>query len=289
MRGAAVAFKGAPWLFACHRAPVADRSEVTQVTRGQSFSAGTAEVRAIVTTTNGGDAGRDQALALFRGNRLLRGLEDELLRRISGFAVTKRYGDGALLFAKGDAAEGLFAVVSGQVRISVYSGAGKEVLLNLLGPGDSFGEIALLDGWPRTANAVAQGPLTVLLLRRSEFLRVVDREPRLARHVIELLCDRLRWVSGTVEDTAFLDLEGRLAKRLLHMAGVYGQPVADGRRLSIRISQQDLAMMVNASREKVNRKLRLLRRQDAIRMDRGHIVITDQDALERLAADADLP
>lgn len=233
-------------------------------------------------------AGRLAAAALLRGSFLFSGLDEDLLCKIIGLAVPKRYADGALLFSKGDEADGLLAVAGGQVRISVLSAAGKEILLNLLGPGAIFGEIGLLDGRPRTANAVAKGPLDVVLLRRRDFLPLLDQSPDLSRHIVALLCERLRWTSALIEDAAFLDLEGRLAKRLLLMADTYGRTVPGGVRIDVRISQQDLGQMVDASREKVNRRLHGLRQRGAIEIDDGHVVITDRHALERLANGAHL-
>ena len=228
------------------------------------------------------------AAALLRGSFLFSGLDEDLVRRIIGLAVSKRYADGELLFSKGDEADGLLAVASGQVRISVLSAAGKEILLNLLGPGEIFGEIALLDGRPRTASAVAKGPLNVILLRRRDFLPLLDQSPALSRHIVALLCERLRWTSALIEDAAFLDLEGRLAKRLLLMADDHGKAVPTGVRIDLRLSQQDLGQMVDASREKVNRRLQVLRQRGAIAIDDGYVVITDRPVLERLANGADL-
>ncbi len=233
-------------------------------------------------------AAAQSASALLRGSFLFAGLEEDLLCRIIDLAVSKRYANGELLFSKGDEADGLLAVASGQVRISVLSAAGKEILLNLLGPGEIFGEIGLLDGRPRTANAVAKGPLDVVLLRRRDFLPLLDKSPDLSRHIVALLCERLRWTSALIEDAAFLDLEGRLAKRLLLMADSYGRPVPAGVRIELRLSQQDLGQMVDASREKVNRRLQGLRQRGVIEIDDGYVVITDRRALERLANGADL-
>ena len=233
-------------------------------------------------------AGQPLASTLLRGSFLFSGLGEDLLCRIIRLAVTRCYVDGELLFSKGDAADGLLAVASGQVRISVLSAAGKEILLNLLGPGEIFGEIGLLDGQPRTANAVAKGPLEVVLLRRRDFLPLLDESPALSRHIVALLCERLRWTSALIEDAAFLDLEGRLAKRLLLMADTYGRTVPAGVRIELRLSQQDLGQMVDASREKVNRRLHGLRQRGAIDIDHGYVVITDRQALERLAHGADL-
>ena len=233
-------------------------------------------------------ASAQSASALLRSSFLFAGLEEDLLCRIIRLAVSKRYAEGELLFSKGDEADGLLAVARGQVRISVLSAAGKEILLNLLGPGEIFGEIGLLDGRPRTANAVAKGPLEVVLLRRRDFLPLLDQSPDLSHHIVALLCERLRWTSALIEDAAFLDLEGRLAKRLLLMAETYGRTVAGGVRIELRLSQQDLGQMVDASREKVNRRLHGLRQRGAIDIDDGYVVITDRQALERLAHGADL-
>ena len=227
------------------------------------------------------------ALDLIRKSFLFAGLPDALLAKAAAPAVTRTIEHGTRLFAKGDPADGLHGVLAGKVRISVQSAAGKEVLLNILEPGAFFGEIALLDGQPRTADASAIGKTTLVLLRRRDFLALLDREPAISRHLMELLCQRLRWTSALIEDGAFLDLSARLAKRLLRLADVYGKETDQGTRIALRLSQQDLGDMLGATREAVNKQLQALRRSNIVAFDPNGILLRDRAALENMLADAE--
>lgn len=206
---------------------------------------------------------------------IFRGLPREVVDELSAMAVTRSIARDQLLFQKGDSADGLYCVLSGRIRISVQSETGREIILNIMQPGEVFGEIALLDGTVRSADASGQENADLLLIRRRDFMGLVDRSPVLARHMINLLCRRVRWVSSLVEDAAFLALSSRLAKRLLRLHR------ADGP--TIQISQHDLGQMTGVSREAVNKVLQHWRRQSWIALGKGQITIHDEDALLEMA------
>ncbi|MBF0392043.1 MAG: response regulator [Alphaproteobacteria bacterium] len=138
------------------------------------------------------------AINLLSTHHLFRTLEPALIRRIANLAEPCRLAKGEALFAKGDAGEALYGVISGQIRIGSRSAGGTEVVLDVMGPGEVFGEIALLDGLPRTADAVAVLPCELMLIRRSEFLPLLETEPGLAPHLLKLLCERVRWTNELV-------------------------------------------------------------------------------------------
>ena len=138
--------------------------------------------------------------------------------------------------AQGDVGDALFGVASGRVRISASGAAGQEVFLNIMEPGDTFGESAVMDGLPRTAGATALDDATLIVIKRSDFLQLLEREPQLAIHLLKLLCERLRWTSELVEESAFLAGPARLAKRLLILASLHGRAARVG-HLELRISQ----------------------------------------------------
>ncbi len=218
--------------------------------------------------------------ALIKRHALFQGLEDEVIDRIVSLGVTERLKIGETLFMKGDKGDALYGVLSGRVRIYASAPSGKEVTLNAMEPGDMFGEIALLDGNPRTAGAVAETDTDLVAIHRRDFLAYLEHEPRLAMHCIRLLCDRVRRTSELVEDAAFLSLPARLAKRLLVLADLYGKDDSAGRRIGLQLSQREIAQMMSTTRESVNKHLQAWKREDWIDLARGSVVIRDADALQ---------
>jgi CRP-like cAMP-binding protein len=145
-------------------------------------------------------------------------------------------------------------------------------------PGDTFGEIALLDGRPRTASASATAPSELLIVTRERFLGLLAREPRLADHLLRLLCARLRWVSGFAEESALLSVPARLARRLLSLGKLHGQETAAG--IELKVSQDEVARFLGLSRQIVNQYLQTWKAQRWVDLGRGRIVILDGRALE---------
>ena len=220
-------------------------------------------------------------------NRLFRGLPAATLDRIAALALRRAYRKGETIFAQSDPGDGLYGVVTGRVRISASSADGKELFLNIMEPGDTFGEIALLDGRQRTATACATAPSDVLMIVREQFFALLRREPELVAHLLELLCQRLRWMSGLTEESALLPVPARLAKRLLSLGSLHGQATANGIRLSI--SQEEMARFVGLSRQIVNQHLQHWKAQRWVALGRGNITIVDSDALQAMADDAAEP
>lgn len=223
----------------------------------------------------------DAASAALKRNFLFRGLPEELIDRIAAIAVRRNFAKGSTVFEQGDAGDALYGVISGRVRISASGAEGREVFLNIMEPGDTFGEIAVIDGLPRTAGAVATGASTLFLIRRADFLALLDTEAVLAKHLLVLFCQRLRWTSDLVEESAFLDGPARLARRLLVLAELHGRQTDDG--LVLAIAQSELALFLGISRQFVNQNLQAWRSAGWISLGRGKISIMDPAALEQLA------
>lgn len=227
---------------------------------------------------------KDQKLELLAKNPLFRDLPPELMDRLAGLSLLKPLADGDILFSKGDDAEGLYGVVSGKIKITTADLNGKEILLNIMEQGMVFGEIALLDGLDRTASASALVDSQVMLLRRADFLPLLDRYPALARRAIDLLCKRLRWTSTLVEELAFEELGVRLARTLFKLAGQPQGTVRGPLRLPPKLSQQELADMVGARRESVSRQLTAWRKRGWLDRVDGRLVIMDSTAIGDIAA-----
>ena len=225
--------------------------------------------------------------ALLRRNYMFRGLPEPTLQRIAARVGRRIYQKGTVIFSQGEPGDALYGVASGRVRISASGAGGREVFLNIMEPGDTFGEIAVMDGLPRTAAATALERTTLIVLKRVDFIALVEQESRLALHLLKLLCERLRWTSELVEESALLSGPSRLAKRLLILAEQHGRPAdpADGRALEMRISQAELAHFLGISRQIVNQHLGDWAKSGWVRLGRGRIVIADPAALQSIVAE----
>ena len=168
---------------------------------------------------------------------------------------------------------------TGQVKIVLYAEDGRESMIAIMSPGDCLGELAVLDGEPRSATAVALEPATLWYLHRGEFLSSIKRHPDLAQKIITLLTRRLRQTDEQLGDLVFFDVFSRVAKRLLELAASHGRPTDSGTVISLSMTQQELANLVGASRESVNKALRLYRSQGYISVGKQRIVVHDLKGL----------
>ena len=213
---------------------------------------------------------------------LFAGLAEPELDALSACLRPIRVRRGATIFLAGDPGDSFYVVEQGRVKIALTSPDGREVVLTLLGPTDFFGDLALLDGEPRSADAFALEECRLLLLRRSDFLSFLDAHPAVSRKLLAVLSLRLRRNAQLIQDAAFQDVPGRLARLLLQLAQQEPQPDHSRPRISSRLTQSELAAMVAASRESVNKALRAFERQGLIGHERGSIVLLDPAALRRV-------
>jgi CRP-like cAMP-binding protein len=225
---------------------------------------------------------REDLRALFSKNFLFGTLSDRDVDGLLAYARLVRYRAGNEIFAKGSPGLSLMAVLEGTVRISVPSDNGREITLNLIHSGEIFGEIGLLDGRDRSADAIAATDCELLVLSRRDFLPFLERRPEVCIKVIELLCQRLRQTSEQVEELSFWLLEERLAKALLRLAHEHMSPAAPGRPIHLRITQRELGNMVGGSREHVNKQLQGWQKSGLIEIAKGEIILRDPGALAEL-------
>ena len=209
--------------------------------------------------------------------RLFRGLPPATIRQISALSMRRSYRLGAIVFSQADPGDALYGVITGKIRISASSQGGKEMFLNIMEPGDTFGEIALLDGRHRTATASATAPSELIIIKREHFLALLEREPKLVSHVVQLLCERIRWTSDLAEDSALLGVPARLARRLLSLGRLHGRETAHG--MELRISQEEVARFSGLSRQVVNQYLQNWKLHGWLTLGRGKMTIIDQHAL----------
>jgi CRP-like cAMP-binding protein len=226
------------------------------------------------------EARHPSKLVVLRKHPIFCDLDPEAFDQLCRYAKHATLKRGASIFSKGDPGNSLIAVISGTVKISVSSPDGRNAILNLIGPGEIFGEVAVLDGQARTADATANTNCEIFVIDRREFLPFVRSQPALAMKFIELLCARLRWTSDQVEQVILQDLPGRLANALIRLTEKH--KVAQGGR-TIAVTQQEISEMVGMTRESINKQLRAWATRNWVRLEHGAIVVLDAEPLQALA------
>ena len=218
-------------------------------------------------------------LSVLRQHQFFCDLEPEALDQLCRYAKHVTLKRGATLFSKGDPGNSLFAVISGTVKMSISSPEGRNAILNLIGPGEVFGEMAVLSGQARSADATANSNCEMFVIDRRDFLPFVRNHPALAMKFIELLCERVRRTSDQVEQVILQDLPSRLASALL---GLTERQKPDDNR-TIEITQQEISEMVGMTRESINKQLRAWAARGWVRLEHGAVVVLDASALRGLA------
>jgi CRP-like cAMP-binding protein len=198
-------------------------------------------------------------------------------------ARVRRLDDGATLATRGTAAEEWCGVALGAVRISSVSLSGKQVTLTYAEPGTWFGDIALFDGLPRTHDADAHGPTTLLVVRKPDFKDLLAQHVELYDALLRLNCRRLRLMFNQFEDLNTRPLQARLAKQVLLLAKSYGLPQGEEIRIKLALAQEDLAHLLGASRQRVNQELKGFEREGAVRVETTRLVVLSREKLLAIA------
>lgn len=204
---------------------------------------------------------------------LFANLADEDIRELMAAAKRRTFRAGEVIFHRDDPGQVLYMIKEGKVKICIISPDGQEISLAVFGKGECFGEFALLDGLPRSADAIAMEKVECYTLQRSDFHNAIMKNPKIAIQVLEALTKRLRNTDNMVEDLIFLDVYGRVAKKLLELADAHGVKTDDGVRIDVRLTQQELASMVGASRESVNKVMGYFTEKDFISTDKHRITL----------------
>ncbi len=211
-------------------------------------------------------------------------LGDELAALVR-LGTLARYPAGRTIFAKGDPGDSLMVVLEGRVRIGSQAPDGREIVLNFIEPGQLLGEIALLDGKPRTMSATALGPVQVFLLRRDAMLAFLEEKPSVAIRLIGVLCQKLRRTTEMFEEKMLLGTAPRVARGLLRLAAEHGRRTGEGLLIDLKLSQSELGAFVGLSRENVNRQLGAWRDGGILSVRDGRILIHVPGDLEILAGE----
>ncbi len=220
---------------------------------------------------------------LFEGHSLFGGLSQDDLDALLAHARVQRYPTGREIFAKGSPDRSMMAILRGSVKISAPSSSGREIVLTILQAGEIFGEIALLDGHDRTADATAIADCELLVLDHRDFIPFLEHRADICISLLKILCQRLRQADQQVEDAVFERLDNRMAKALIRLANSAPQGANGGSVVSLHASQQELAGMVGATRESVNKLLHVWQKAGVVQLKKRLIVIPDIAAVEALA------
>lgn len=228
-----------------------------------------------------GGSGRGGAAAHLATVPLFSELDAESLAQLAEVAHTRTFEAGAIIFHRGDPGQVMYVIHRGKVKINLTSPEGHEVALAVLGPGECFGELALLDGHPRSADACALERVSAASIQRPDFIKAAMQHPRIAVQVMQVLSRRLRQTDEMVQDLLFLDVHGRVAKKLLELSETHGVRTPEGIRIEMRLTQGELAAMVGASRESVNKVMGYLTEKRYISTDKHRTTVTRLAELRR--------
>ncbi len=227
--------------------------------------------------------------AAINAGRWFSTLSPSLRHDILRCAYVKRFKDGDLIAARGEAPEEWIACAKGAVRVSSTSLSGKQITLTYVEPGIWFGDVAIFDGDRRTHDAYAHGDTTILCVARADLKKILEHHVELYEALLRLHARRIRQLFGLVEDLNTLPLRARLAKQLLHLARSYGVPsLADGgeTRIGLHLAQEELAQLLGASRQRVNQELKAMEREEAIRIEQAGLVVRNRAALMQIVEEA---
>jgi CRP/FNR family cyclic AMP-dependent transcriptional regulator len=214
---------------------------------------------------------------------LFAGLDDEAATALRSAMHEVRLSRGQVLFHQGDSGGELYVVIDGKVKMGRTSGDGRENLLAVLGPGQMFGELSLFDPGPRSSTVTAVTDTLMLALGQEQLLKWLTGRPEVARGLLSQLASRLRHLNEAVADLVFSDVPGRVAKALLDLARRFGKPTNGGVDVHHDLTQEELAQLVGASRETVNKALADFAHRGWIRLEQRAVVILDVERLTHRA------
>ena len=212
---------------------------------------------------------------------LFRNMPPKMLLELSKRLRFVNYRGQTDIFHAGDEGATMYIILRGAIKIFVPAIDGREVVLAVHRAGDLFGEMALLDAEPRSASASTMEDTEMATLNRTDFHEVLERHPEAQRAIIEVLVERLRATNQSIQDAYLLDVPGRLARRLMLIADEHGNDTERGRDIGLRVSQQELANMIGASRVAVNKQLQAWRQRGIVDVTRQRVVILKPAALQR--------
>jgi CRP/FNR family transcriptional regulator, cyclic AMP receptor protein len=221
--------------------------------------------------------------AVLRKAPLFAALDEEAAHSLDAISRREHYERGDVIFAEGDPGESLYVVIDGKVRVFRTASDGRENMLAVLGPGEMFGELSLFDPGPRTASVAALSDAELVSLAHAALRPWLSERPRVGEHLLRALAQRLRRTNEAMADLVFSDVPGRVAKALIDLADRFGQPDSTGVRVTHDLTQEELAQLVGASRETVNKALSEFASRGWLRLDGRAVVLLEPERLANRA------
>jgi len=218
---------------------------------------------------------------VFRRAPLFTALDEETAQSLRASMDPVRIAKGSILFSEGDVGEHLYVILEGKLKLGTSSGDGRENLLSILGPGEMFGELSLFDPGPRTSTATAVTDCRLLSLGHKQAIPWITAHPQVSLELLARMAQRLRRTNEAVGDLVFSDVPGRVAKALIDLGGRFGKTTDEGLLVNHDLTQEELAQLVGASRETVNKALADFAGRGWLRLDGRSVVINDVERLSK--------
>ena len=212
---------------------------------------------------------------------LFSSLKDEELEAIDKLSLTKKCSKDTIILLEDEEGDTLFIILQGKVKVSTFSEGGKELIFTILGEGEFFGDMSLLDGRPRSATVISIEDTELKMIRRSDFHNLIEKHPRIALKLLEALTLRLRRTDERLESIALLDVTGRIAGIILQLGDEHGEKIGKSIKIKSRPTHQELANMVGTTRETVTRILKQLENKKYITMEGKELTIHDAETFKR--------
>ncbi|HHN65625.1 MAG TPA: Crp/Fnr family transcriptional regulator [Nitrospirae bacterium] len=215
---------------------------------------------------------------------IFKGLAEEELKELDGYLKRERYNKRDIIFGEGDPSDFLYIVKKGKVKITKMSQEGKEIILEIISPGDMFGAVAVLQGFPYPANAVAMEKTEVIKLHRNALMRILDRFPSVMYCLAMNIGERMRGSHEMLKNIALERVEARIAALLLKLADKMGEDTEEGRAINMKLTKQDVADMVGTTVETSIRTMSKFKKRGLIKEKGGRVIITDLPALREISS-----
>jgi CRP-like cAMP-binding protein len=220
--------------------------------------------------------------SILRRIPLFRDFEDTELSEIATTVGVKRFNKHQFIVRESEPGDTFFMIVSGSISVCRIASDGRETILSILKEGDFFGEMSMFDTSLRSASIKALTEVEVGTINRTDFLDLIDRNPKIGRLLVIELAERLRAANALIAATTSQDIRARLATLLLNLSEQFGEPVENGTRISLRLTNQEMANMIGTTRETVNRTLNRFWDDQLVDMRTAHVVVTSPEKLRAL-------
>ena len=225
---------------------------------------------------------RTVRLDSLRNVPLFRDFDETELTQVAGLVTTHRYTKHQTIFREGDPGQSFYLILSGSVAVVRIASDGRETILSILKERDFFGEMSVFDTSVRAAGVRTMTDAEVGVIERDDFLALIDKTPRIGRLLVIALSERLRAANKLIAATTSQDIRARLASLLLNLMQNFGEPVSTGTRISLRLTNQEMANMIGTTRETVNRTLNRFWDERLIDMRTAHVIVAEPEKLRAI-------